>query len=187
MPVKEEMLMFRGLGLFSIICTGVQLVKDACTPVIPAENWANKDLIHEDTMKGISSKQFQRNLANGKYKMAATYPEPHRDKDGKIIIENCQLYKEDLIEHGSVQTMRWVKEGKYNLNPEENKIEELRIKKKFDYLYAIGESSKEKFCQEEMKQIIEAFDYKNASGVVTWRKADAVVKAYDQKMRDVQF
>ena len=155
--------------------------------MIPAENWANKDLIHEDTMKGISSKQFQRNLANGKYKMTATYPEPHRDKDGKVIIENCQLYDEDLMNHGAVQTMQWVKEGKYNLNSEENKIEELSIKKKFEHLYAIGDSAKEKALQEEMKQIASSFDYKNASGVRAWRKADTTIKAHDRQMRDVQF
>ena len=92
------MRIFWGLGLFSIISTCVQGIKTACTPVIPAENWANKDLIHEDTMKGISSKEFQHNLANGKYKMIVKHPEPHRDKDGKIIIENCLLYKKDLLD-----------------------------------------------------------------------------------------
>lgn len=129
--------MFWGLGLFSIISTCVQGIKEACTLVIPAENWANKDLIHEDTMKGISSKEFQRNLANGKYKMTEKYPEPHRDKDGKIIIENCLLYDKDLREHGAVQTMKWVKQGKYNLTPEELKKEEERIKKKFEKLYGL--------------------------------------------------
>ena len=175
------------LGIFSIFSTCAQLIKESTTPVISAENWANKDLIHEDTMKGISSKQFQRNLANGKYKMTATYPEPHRDKDGKVIIENCQLYDDDLIDHGAVQTMKWVKEGKYNLNAEELKIENLRIKKKFERLYAIGDSSKEKALREEMKQITSSFDYKNASGVIAWRKADTAIKAHDRQMRDVQF
>ena len=129
--------MLDGLFIVSLIGTGIQLIKEACTPTIPAENWANKDLIHEDTMKGISSKEFQRNLANGKYKMTVKYPEPHRDKDGKIIIENCLLYNEDLINHGAVQTMKWVKQGKYNLTPEELKKEEERIKKHFDYLFSL--------------------------------------------------
>ena len=31
--------------------------------------------------------------------------------------------------------MKWVKQGKYNLTPEELNKEEERIKKKFDYLY----------------------------------------------------
>ena len=175
------------LGIFSIFSTCAQLIKEATTPVIPAENWANKDLIHEDTMKGITSKQFQRNLANGKYKMAAAYPTPHKDKDGKIIIENNKLYDDDLLEYGAVQTMKWVKQGKYNLNAEELKIERLRIKKKYDYLYAIGDSSKEKTCREELNTITASFDNKNASGVIAWRKADIAIKANDQRMRDVQF
>lgn len=129
--------MLDGLFIASLIGTGIQLIKEKCTPTIPAENWANKDLIHEDTMKGISSKEFQRNLANGKYKMTVKYPEPHRDKDGKIIIENCLLYEKDLREHGAVQTMKWVKQGKYNLTQEELKKERERIKKKYDYLYSL--------------------------------------------------
>ena len=47
-------------------------------------------------MSGISEKEFSRNLANGKYKMTVTYPEPHRDTEGKIYIENGQLYDEEL-------------------------------------------------------------------------------------------
>ena len=129
--------MLDGLFIASLIGTGIQLIKEKCTPTIPAENWANKELIHEDTMKGISSKEFQRNLANGKYKMTVKYPEPHRDKDGKIIIENCLLYEKDLREHGAVQTMKWVKQGKYNLTPEELKKERERIKKKFERLYSL--------------------------------------------------
>ena len=125
------------LGIAAIISTCVQGIKEAMTPIIPAENWANKDLIHQDTMNGISSKEFQRNLANGKYKVTETYPEPHRDKDGKIIIENCLLYEQDLREHGAVQTMKWVRQGKYNLTPEELEKERQRIKKKYDYLYSL--------------------------------------------------
>ena len=51
--------------------------------------------------------------------MAETYPEPHRDANGKIIIENSLLYKEDIKKYGAYQTMQWVKQGKYNLTPEE--------------------------------------------------------------------
>lgn len=122
---------FDGLFIASIIGSLVQIVKEVCEPTIPSENWANKDLIHKDTMNGISSKEFQYNLVNGKYKLEEKYPEPHRDKDGKIIIENCLLYDEDLFKYGAVQTMKWVKQGKYNLTPEELKKEIQRINKKY--------------------------------------------------------
>ena len=95
-------------GIFSIIGTGIQLVKEALEPTIPAENWANKDLINKDRMNGISEKEFSKNLANGKYRITEVYPEPHRDKDGKIIIENCRLYNEDVKNFGAVQAQTWV-------------------------------------------------------------------------------
>lgn len=129
--------MLHGLFIASIIGTCVQIIKEICEPTIPAENWTNKELIHKDRMSGISEKEFYKNLANEKYKLVENYPEPHRDKYGKIIIENCLLYDKDLKEYGSVQTMKWVKQGKYNLTPEELKKEEERIKKKYDYLYSL--------------------------------------------------
>lgn len=129
--------MFNGLFLLSLIITIVQLVKESCEPTIPAENWANKELIHEDTMKGISEKEFSKNLANGKYKLTEKYPEPHRMADGRIIIENCKLYKEDIRNHGAYQAHKWVKQGKYNLTPEEVKKQEEEFKKKMEYLYSL--------------------------------------------------
>ena len=33
-------------------------IKDAFTPTIPAENWANKDLINKDRMNGMSEKEI---------------------------------------------------------------------------------------------------------------------------------
>jgi hypothetical protein len=70
--------------------------------------------------------------------MTNTYPEPHRDPvSGKIIIENNLLYKKDLAAYGAVQTMQWVKQGKYNLTPEELKKENERLKKEFENLYRI--------------------------------------------------
>lgn len=124
-------------GLFSIIGTCIQAIKEATEPTIPAENWGNKALIHKDRMNGISEREFARNLANGKYKLVENYPEPHRDKDGKIIIENSLLYDEDLKKYGAYQTMQWVRQGKYNLSPEELEKEHQRIKEKYDRLYAL--------------------------------------------------
>ena len=129
--------MFDGLFIVSLIGTCVQAIKEACEPVIPAENWANKELYYKDMMNGISAEQRMKNVKNGKYKSTETYPEPHRDVNGKIVIENCLLYDKDLEEYGAVQTMKWVRQGKYNLNSEELEKEHKRIKAKYEYLYSL--------------------------------------------------
>lgn len=64
-----------------------------------------------------------------------SYPEPHRDpKTGKIIIENSLLYKQDCEKYGSYQAWNWIKQGRYNLTPEEFEKEKERITKKYEYL-----------------------------------------------------
>lgn len=130
--------MLHGLFIAAVIETCRQGIKEALQPTIPAENWANNDLYYEDIMNGVSVEQRMNNVKNGKYKLTETYPEPHRDPiDGKVVIENCKLYNEDLCKYGAYQTMQWVNQGKYNLNPEELKKEEERIKKKYEYLYSL--------------------------------------------------
>lgn len=129
--------MFDLLFISSIIGTCVQAIKEARTPVIPAENWANKDLYYKDMMSGMSVKERMKNVENGKYKLTEIYPEPHRDTDGKIIIENCKLYDEDVRKYGAVQAQKWVKQGRYNLTPEENKKEIERIKKEIEHLCSL--------------------------------------------------
>ena len=130
--------MFDLLFAVSIIGTITQVIKEACTKPIPAENWANKELYHKDIMNGVSIEQRIKNLENGKYKLTETYPEPHRDpKSGKIVIENYKLYYEDAEKYGAWQAQQWVKQGKYNLSPEELKKEEERIKDKYKYLYSL--------------------------------------------------
>ncbi len=127
--------MFSLLGIVSIINTCIQGIKDACTPTIPAENWANKDLYYEDMMKGVSTKERLKNVQNGKYKLTEKYPEPHRDpKDGKIIIENYELYKKDVMEHSVQQAYKWLHQGKYNLTPEELEKYKEELKKKWEHL-----------------------------------------------------
>jgi hypothetical protein len=129
--------MFDGLFIASLIGTCVQAIKEHCEPVIPAENWANKELYHEDIMNGVPIEQRMNNLKNGKYKMSKTYVEPHRTKDGRILIENCKLYNEDVKNYGAYQAQQWVKQGKYNLEPEELKKEEEHIKAEMDYLFSL--------------------------------------------------
>ena len=128
--------MFDLLFIISIIGTIVQLVKESFAPTIPAENWANKELYRKDIMDGVPVKQRMKNLENGRYKMAETYPKPHRDpKSGKIVIENSRLYYEDVRNYGAYQAQKWVEQGKYNLTPEEMKKEEQRIRDKYKHLY----------------------------------------------------
>lgn len=130
--------MLDGLFIVSIVGAFIEGIKESCQPIIPAKNWGNKDLYHKDIMNGVSVEERIKNVQNGKYIVTETYPEPHRDPvDGKIIIENGTLYKEDLLKYGAVQTMKWVNQGKYNLNPEELKEEEERIKKHLEYLYSL--------------------------------------------------
>ena len=129
--------MFDLLLIVSLIGTGVQMIKEHCEPTIPAENWANKELYYQDIMNGVSVEQRMRNLKNGKYISMETYPEPHRAEDGRIIIENCTLYHEDVEKYGAVQAQKWVKQGRYNLTPEELKEEDERIKAKYEYLYSL--------------------------------------------------
>lgn len=128
--------MLGGLFVASMISTAVQSIKEGLEPTIPAENWANKDLYHQDIMNGTPIVQCIKNAQNGKYKLESKYPEPHSDaKTGKIVIENDLLYQEDLKNYGAYQAYKWVKQGKYNLTPEElAKKEKEFIKKYREYL-----------------------------------------------------
>ena len=132
--------MLLGLFILSFIVSCVQAIKEACETTIPAENWANKELYRKDIMDGISAEQRMKNLANGKYKQTiihSEHPKPHRDADGKIVIENCLLYNEDLMKYGAVQTYKWAEQGKYNLNSKELEKERKRIKAKYECLYGL--------------------------------------------------
>ncbi len=129
--------MFGLFGIVSLIGTCCQVIKESYVPTIPAENWANYDLYHKDMMNDVSVEERMENLKNGKYKLTETYPEPHRDENGKIIIENSLLYEEDCKKYGVYQAHQWMKQSKYNLTPDELKKEEERIKKHFEYLYSL--------------------------------------------------
>ena len=129
--------MLEGLFIASLIGTCYQAIKEACQPTIPAENWANKELIQKDRMAGISEKEFARNLANGKYKATETYPEPHRMEDGRIIIENYELYKEDCRKYGVPQAHKWMRQGKYNLTPKELQKQKEKFDKDMERLYSL--------------------------------------------------
>lgn len=128
--------MLGGLFVVSLIVSCVKAVKESWGPEIPAENWANKELYNQDIMNGVPIEQRIKNLKNGKYKLTEKHPWPHRDpKTGKIIIENCDLYNEDVKNYGAYQAQKWVQQGKYNLTPEESKKAEECYKAKMENLY----------------------------------------------------
>ena len=121
----------------SLLTTGIPWLKEKATKSIPAENWANKELIHRDIMAGNGDKLIE-NARKGKYINAEKHPEPHRDpQTGKIVIENERLYKEDCKKYGTHQAWKWLHQGKYNLTPEEFEKEKERIKKELEYLYRL--------------------------------------------------
>jgi hypothetical protein len=124
--------MFDVALFIAFICTIVQLAKDSCAKEIPAENWANMELYYKDIADGVPQEQRMKYVRDGRYKQTTNYPEPHRNPEtGKIMIENCKLYNEDLIKYGAVQTKKWVEQGKYNLEGEELQKENERIRKMF--------------------------------------------------------
>jgi len=126
-----------GFFLVSLIDTCCKAIKEAFQPVVPAENWENKELYYKDVNSGMPAKQVMENVKNGKYRAVKKYPEPHRDKNGKIIIENCLLFNSDVKKYGDVQAMKWAEQGKYNLSPAELKKEEERIRKDFERLFKL--------------------------------------------------
>lgn len=129
--------MLEGLFIASLVGTVCQWFKEATEPTIPAENWGNKKLINEDRAKGISDREFARNLANGKYIVTDTYPEPHRMEDGRIIIENYELYREDCRKFGVPQAHEWMRQGKYNLTEEKLREREEDFNKRMEYLHSL--------------------------------------------------
>lgn len=65
------MAVIKMLGLLfvvSLVVTIYQIIKEAFAPTIPAENWANKELIYKEITE-LSEKEFSKNLVNGKYKL----------------------------------------------------------------------------------------------------------------------
>lgn len=131
--------MFDLLFIVSIVGSIVQIIKEHNTKTIPAENWANKELYHKDIMNGVPDEQLIKNVENGKYKLVEKYEEPHKNPiTGEIVIENCKLYYEDLSKYDAYEVKKWVRQGKYNLTPEELVLENKRIKEKYDKLLGLN-------------------------------------------------
>ena len=164
----------------ALFTTGLPMAKEkidtSMTPSIPAENWANKELYDKDRASGMSVDERMRNVRKGKYRLVIQYAEPHRDPESnKVIIENDELYKDDIRQYGAYQAHKWVQQGKYNLNKDELQIRNLQIEKKFINLY----SSSSKMTDERKAQLKEIndklaasnWDYRNTEGLKQWQQA----------------
>jgi len=95
----------------------------------------------DERSKSKKTDQYLRIIEEEKARREAAEPfwgEPHRDSEnGKIIIENSQLYNEDCKKYGAYQASKWVQRGKYNLTPEELEKEKERIREKYRRLYEL--------------------------------------------------
>lgn len=94
------------------------------------------------------------------------------------------MYNEDIRIHGPSQAMKWVKQGKYNLNSKELDTTHLQYERKdlqsqiFRNRYNCG---KEKARIAEIDRILEMrnWDYKNTAAALQWQKAhDAEMQYY---------
>ena len=132
--------MLDGLFIASLISSCYQVIREKLEPTVTAEQRANKKLLDQDIIRGVPYEQIKHNIKNGKYKLTEpqikkTYPEPHRNPvNGKIVIENCTLYNQDLMNYNGYQVMEWAKQGKYNLSTEELQKEREKYKKKQEAL-----------------------------------------------------
>lgn len=178
------------LGIVAIIYVIYQLIKEAFTPTLTAEHWANKELEHKDRMSGMSEKEILKNAQKGRYyipkEVFQAYPVPHREPDGnkRIIIENCELHREDVNKYGAHQAQQWVKQGKYNLNAKELEYTNLQFEKKQLEMYALvtGMNPERKARIEEINKILAStpWDCRNTEAVRQWQKAHDAESKYRQ-------
>ena len=75
--------MFHIIGIAALVYTIIQIVKEELQPRIPAENWANMDLYHEDMMRGVPIEQRLKYVEEGRYKLTKTDSESYRTPDDK--------------------------------------------------------------------------------------------------------
>ena len=125
--------MFDILGIIGILFASKELIKEKCTPVIPAENWQNRELIQKDILNpDCNNEHLMKNLASGKYRKSEQAVEPHRDTKGNIIIDNTVLFWEDVNSHqySITQIERFKQSGRYNLTAEELQIQREQQKRK---------------------------------------------------------
>lgn len=164
------------LGIFAIFGTLIQGIKEVTSRPVPAENWANKDLMESDRRKGLSEEQIMKNIQSGRYVLSIQYAEPHRDpNNNKIRIENYQLYKEECNILGAYEAGKFLKQGKYNLNEQEKQIVSLIMEKDSLNLYRLVThlSDEETRRLKEINEILASsnWDFHKTEAVKYWQKA----------------
>jgi hypothetical protein len=178
-------------GIFAILYMLFGGIKEKCEPSIPAENWANKELLHQDEMSGMSDKEILKNAYRGRYhipkEVFQAYPVPHREPDGqhRLLIENCELHKADVKQFGSLQAKEWLMQGKYNLNAEELEITQLKYelsRLRLMTLISSNNGNEEKARMEELEQILATknWDCRNTEALKQWQKAHDAEMRYRQ-------
>lgn len=121
------------LSILAAVLTGKELIQEKCTPVIPAENWQNRELIQKDIQNPkCNNEQLMKNLASGKYRKPEQVAEPHRDSAGNVIVDNTVLFWEDVNSHqySTAQIERFKQSGRYNLTVEESQMQREQQKRK---------------------------------------------------------
>lgn len=146
------------LSAFSLFITSKQLVKENREKKNPnthvITDW---DAYKQDVLSGVSHEQRMKKMQADVYEKA-DHPEPDRDKDGKIIIENCELFESDKASYGITQAYKWAAQGKYNLTPKELEIEQKRIEDKYNKLYELARRKAGESYAERHKRIQSAMD-----------------------------
>lgn len=110
--------MFEIFALAGLLCIGgvvVGYIKEKTEPEIPAENWANHDLEHQDIMNGVPMNQIVKYAREGRYKLNEKPREPHRDENGRIKIENKLLYDKDCGIYSPQMIQKMAERGRYNM------------------------------------------------------------------------
>ena len=181
------------LGITSIIYSAFRLIKEAFTPTLTADQWANKELVDKDRMNGMSGEEILKNAHRGRYvipkEIFEAYPIPHRKTDGsnKIIIENDELWRKDYYKYGGYQVSKWVKQGKYNLNSKELEISNLKHNLNTELMESriYGMDPERKAKIEELKRDVatKKLDWANTEALKQWQKAhDAENKFMQSKL-----
>lgn len=173
----------------ALFTSGIPLLTEKTAKSIPAENWANKELLHKDRMAGVSEKEILQRVKQGRYyippQIKQAYPVPHRDPESnKILIENCELHRKDIDQYGTYKAYNWVEQGKYNLNASELKITHLQYEKNHLEMYKqiASLNEKEQVRLEEIKTFLAStpWDCRKTEAVLQWERAHTAENKFHQ-------
>ncbi len=125
------------LFIVATIYTIYAMIREATAKEITKEDLENKDLYELDRLNRVPVEERLELVKKGRYKNDNNNEchRPHRDKNGKIVIENTLLWEEDLKKYNSMEVQKFILQGKYNLTQDELEKEKERIDKKLEKLY----------------------------------------------------